>query len=160
VIMAQQLTHIDDKGDINMVDVGAKLPTRRLARACGRVLMQSATLDAIIQNKIAKGNVLVTAQIAGIMAAKQTAGLIPLCHPLALDKITVNITPDVLLPGLHVEASACLTGKTGVEMEALTAVSVACLTLYDMVKAIDKTLRITDIELTEKMGGRSGDWKK
>jgi len=154
--MADRLTHIDDKGVLNMVDVGAKAPTQRRARARGYLLMQRSTLDAIIHNRIAKGNVLATAQIAGIMAAKQTSALIPLCHPLMLDKISVDIRPDETLPGLYVEAMACLTGKTGVEMEALSAVSIACLTLYDMVKAIDKSLRITDIEIIEKTGGKSG----
>jgi len=158
--MAHQLTHIDDEGTLNMVDVGAKMPTRRRARARGLILMQPATLEAILHNRIAKGNVLATAQIAGIMAAKQTSALIPLCHPLMLDKITLDLVPDETLPGVRVEATASLNGKTGVEMEALTAVSVACLTLYDMVKAIDKTMRITDIELLEKSGGKSGEWKK
>jgi len=153
--MAQQFTHIDNGGGLNMVDVGDKLPTQRRARARGRILMQGATLAAILENRIGKGNVLATAQIAGIMAAKQTSLLIPLCHSLMLDKVMVDIVPDEALPGLHVEAQARLTGKTGVEMEALTAVSVACLTLYDMIKAIDKSLRITDIELVEKTGGKS-----
>jgi len=152
-----QLTHIDEKGALNMVDVGAKAPTKRQARARGIILMQRATVQAIIHNQIAKGNVLATVQIAGIMAAKQTASLIPLCHPLMLDKITLDVVPDESLPGVRLEATASLTGKTGVEMEALTAVSIACLTLYDMVKAIDKTMRITDIELIEKTGGKSGD---
>jgi len=152
--MSHQLTHIDEKGALNMVDVGSKMPTRRQARARGRILMQLVTLEAILHNRIAKGNVLATAQIAGIMAAKQTSMLIPLCHPLMLDKITVDIEADADLPGLHVEANVSLNGRTGVEMEALTAVSVACLTLYDMVKAIDKGMRITDIELVEKTGGK------
>jgi len=153
--MAHHLTHIDEKGGINMVDVGAKMPTHRRARARGLILMQPETLEAIVHNRIAKGNVLATAQIAGIMAAKQTASLIPLCHPLMFDKVTVDLVPDETLPGVRVEATASITGKTGVEMEALTAVSVACLTLYDMVKAIDKGLRISDIELLEKTGGKS-----
>jgi len=153
--MGEILTHIDEKGALNMVDVGAKLPTRRRARARGVVVMQRPTLEAIVKNRIAKGNVLATAQIAGIMAAKKTASLIPLCHPLMLDKVTVDIVADEDLPGLRLEALVSLSGKTGVEMEALTAVSVACLTLYDMVKSIDKSLRITDIELIEKIGGKS-----
>jgi len=153
--MSHNLTHLDEKGNLHMVDVGAKSPTKRQARAHGKILMQRQTLDAISHNQIAKGNVLTSAELAGIMAAKQTSSLIPLCHPLMLNKVAVTIIPDSSLPGLHVEATVSLDGKTGVEMEALTAVSIACLTIYDMVKAIDKTMRITDIELVEKTGGKS-----
>lgn len=156
--MTSPLTHLDQTGAANMVDVGDKVDTKRVAVAEGRVQMQTETLAAILAGDAAKGDVIGTARIAGIMAAKKTNELIPLCHPLLLNKITVDIEPDDTLPGLHVRATVGLTGKTGVEMEALTAVSVACLTIYDMAKAIDKAMIISDIRLISKSGGKSGDW--
>ena len=131
----------------------------RQATASGAVIMDPATLDLILSGNAKKGDVIATARIAGIMAAKKTHDLIPLCHPLALSSIAVDVVPDAGLPGLRVSATAKLDGKTGVEMEALTAVSVACLTIYDMAKAIDRGMRITDIRLEEKQGGRSGHWR-
>jgi cyclic pyranopterin phosphate synthase len=143
-----------------MVDVGDKAETTRIAVAEGAVRMLPATLDLILSGNTKKGDVLGTARIAGIMAAKKTSDLIPLCHPLMISKVTVEITPDAALPGLRVEATVKLTGKTGVEMEALTAVSVACLTIYDMAKAADKAMEITDIRLKSKTGGKSGDFSR
>ena len=153
------LTHIDAKGDARMVDVSAKPATERTAVAEGRVLMSKATLALIEQGQAKKGDVLATARIAGIMAAKRTSELIPLCHPLALSKVTLDISPDPRLPGCIVRASVKVTGPTGVEMEALTAVSVACLTIYDMVKAVDRGIRIEGIHLIEKIGGKSGHYR-
>ena len=152
------LTHISASGEAHMVDVSAKPSTARTARAQGRVVMQAATLALIRAGDARKGDVLGTARLAGIMAAKRTAELIPLCHPLALTQVTVDLTLDEALPGVRVEASARVTGQTGVEMEALTAVSVACLTIYDMVKAADRAMRIEGIHLVEKSGGASGDF--
>ena len=152
------LTHLDATGAANMVDVSEKAETTRVAIAEGAIVMQPATLDLALSGQAKKGDVIATARIAGIMAAKRTADLIPLCHPLALTKITVDISADPALPGFRVVAEAKLTGKTGVEMEALTAVSVACLTLYDMLKAADRGMRIEGIALREKRGGKSGDW--
>ena len=152
------LTHISASGEAHMVDVSAKPSTTRTARAEGCVVMQAATLALIRAGDAKKGDVLGTARLAGIMAAKRTAELIPLCHPLALTKVTVDLTLDDALPGVRVEASAKVTGQTGVEMEALTAVSVACLTIYDMVKAADRAMRIEGIHLVEKSGGASGDF--
>jgi cyclic pyranopterin phosphate synthase len=157
--MSARLTHVDERGEARMVDVTAKAVTTRTATASGAVAMARETLDLILAGGAAKGDVIGTARIAGIMAAKRTHELIPLCHPLALTKISVDIEPDLNLPGLRVTASAKLDGKTGVEMEALTAVSVACLTIYDMAKAADRAMRITDIRLEEKTGGRSGAWR-
>jgi cyclic pyranopterin phosphate synthase len=154
-----RLTHVDKAGAANMVDVGDKAVTARSATASGAVVMARKTLDLILSGNAKKGDVIGTARIAGIMAAKKAHELIPLCHPLALEKITVDIEPDVSLPGLRVTAVAKLSGKTGVEMEALTAVSVACLTIYDMAKAADRGMTITDIGLEAKSGGRSGDWR-
>jgi cyclic pyranopterin phosphate synthase len=142
-----------------MVDVGAKPVTARSAAASGAVVMAPATLDLILSGNAKKGDVIAVARIAGIMAAKKTHDLIPLCHPLALTRIAVEIAPDATLPGLRVTATAELDGRTGVEMEALTAVSVACLTIYDMAKAVDRGMRITDVRLEEKKGGRSGHWR-
>ncbi|MFQ3456644.1 cyclic pyranopterin monophosphate synthase MoaC [Bradyrhizobium sp. UFLA01-814] len=153
------LTHIDAKGEARMVDVSAKPATERTAVAEGRVLMSKATLALIETGQAKKGDVLATARIAGIMAAKRTSELIPLCHPLALTKVTIDITPDRKLPGCIVRASVKVTGPTGVEMEALTAVSVACLTIYDMVKAVDRGIRIEGIHLVEKIGGKSGHYR-
>ncbi len=152
------LTHLDATGAANMVDVSDKAETDRVAIAGGRILMRAATLDLALSGAAKKGDVVATARIAGIMAAKRTADLIPLCHPLALTKVTVDIVPDAALPGFRVTALTKVTGKTGVEMEALTAVSVACLTLYDMLKAVDRGMRIEAIALLEKTGGKTGDW--
>ncbi len=153
------LTHIGKDGSANMVDVGDKPATSRFARAGGTVKMAAETLDLILAGNAKKGDVIGTARIAGIMAAKRTHDLIPLCHPLALNKILVEIEPDMDLPGLRVYADASLKGQTGVEMEVLTAVSVACLTIYDMAKAVDRGMEIGEIRLLEKSGGRSGEWK-
>ena len=152
-----KLTHLDDQGKARMVDVGDKDVTRRTAVAQGRVLMKPETLALILEGTAAKGDVLAAARLAGIMAAKQTANLIPLCHPLAISRAAV----DFAFGPAHVdvEATVSVDGKTGVEMEALTAVSVACLTLYDMLKAVDRGMTITNIRLVEKLGGRSGHWK-
>jgi cyclic pyranopterin monophosphate synthase len=153
------LTHIDSRGEARMVDVSAKAATERLAVAEGCVVMSIQTLDMVRQGNAAKGDVLGTARIAGIMAAKRTSELIPLCHPLALSKVTVDIIPDADLPGCRVKATVKVTGPTGVEMEALTAVSVACLTIYDMIKAVERSARIDGIRLIEKSGGKSGHFK-
>lgn len=153
------LTHIDAAGEARMVDVSAKPRTERIAVAEGRVVMTRATLDLILSGNAKKGDVLGTARIAGIMAAKRTHELIPLCHPLALSKVTLDITPDTALPGCVVRAAVKVTGPTGVEMEALTAVSVACLTIYDMIKAVERGVRIEGIHLVEKKGGKSGHYR-
>ena len=142
-----------------MVDVSAKPATERTAVAEGRVAMSEATLELIVSGNAKKGDVLGTARVAGIMAAKRTSDLIPLCHPLALSKVTLDIVPDQKLPGCIVRATVKATGPTGVEMEALTAVSVACLTIYDMLKSIDRAMTIEGIELLAKSGGKSGDWR-
>ena len=157
--MAAALTHIGAAGEANMVDVGDKAETTRTAVAEGTVTMRPETLDLILSGNAKKGDVLGTARIAGIMAAKRTHELIPLCHPILLTKVTVEIEPDDALPGLRVTALARVTGKTGVEMEALTAASVACLTIYDMAKAADRGMVISGIRLIEKTGGKSGDFK-
>ena len=154
-----ELTHIDQSGKAQMVDVSAKPATERTARAKGAVIMQPETLALALSGDAKKGDVLAVARIAGIMAAKRTHDLIPLCHPLALSKIAVDITADDTLPGLRVETFAKLSGQTGVEMEALTAASVACLTIYDMLKAVDRAMTITDIKLVEKTGGQSGPYR-
>ena len=154
------LTHIGGSGEANMVDVGDKTETVRIAVAEGHVRMKAETLTLILEGDAKKGDVIGTARLAGIMAAKQTANLIPLCHPLMLTKVTVDVTPDPTLPGLRVEALAKLMGRTGVEMEALTAVSVACLTIYDMAKAADREMEIGGIQLVSKSGGRSGDYRR
>lgn len=152
------LTHIGDDGRARMVDVSGKDETLRVARAAGRLVCAPETLDQVREGKSPKGPVIATAELAGVMGAKRTADLIPLCHPLALTHVAVEIAPDEALPGFLVTAEARSRGATGVEMEALTAVSVACLTLFDMLKAIDKTMRITDLRLLSKTGGKSGDW--
>jgi cyclic pyranopterin phosphate synthase len=154
------LTHLGGSGEANMVDVGDKAETVRVAVAQGHVRMKPETLALILEGDAKKGDVIGTARLAGIMAAKQTANLIPLCHPLMLTKVTVDITPDATLPGLRVEALAKLTGRTGVEMEALTSVSVACLTIYDMAKAADREMEIGGIQVVSKSGGRSGDFQR
>ena len=154
-----RLTHLAEDGSASMVDVGEKADTVRIAEAEGHVRMRAETLALILAGDMKKGDVIGAARIAGIMAAKQTANLIPLCHPLALTKVSVDIEPDEALPGLRVYALAKLTGKTGVEMEALTAVSVTCLTIYDMAKAVDRGMEIGGIKVLAKSGGKSGDWK-
>lgn len=152
------LTHIDETGAARMVDVGAKPATMREARAACRIVMQPGTLALILAGTAKKGDVLATARIAGIMAAKRTADLIPLCHPLALSAVTIDLMPDPALPGVQITAMVRTTGPTGVEMEALTAASVAALTLYDMVKAVDRAMRIDDLRVTHKSGGKSGEF--
>jgi cyclic pyranopterin phosphate synthase len=154
-----KLTHIDETGAASMVDVSDKAITEREATAEGRVVMAAETLALIKTGNAKKGDVLGVARIAGIMAAKKTHELIPLCHPLMLSKISVELVPDDALPGICVRATAKLSGQTGVEMEALTAVSVACLTIYDMVKAADRTMQIEGIRLLEKRGGKSGHFR-
>lgn len=156
--MVSKLTHIDQSGAANMVDVGSKDETERQAVAEGSVRMKPETLALILEGNAAKGDVIGTARLAGIMAAKKTSDIIPLCHPLMLTKVAVEIEPDHTLPGLRVRALARLKGRTGVEMEALTAVSVTCLTIYDMAKAVDKHMEIGGIRVIEKSGGKSGDW--
>jgi cyclic pyranopterin monophosphate synthase len=157
--MPGKLTHLGKSGEARMVDVSAKPPTERTAIAEGHVVMSKSTLDLVLRGDAKKGDVLGAARIAGIMAAKKTHELIPLCHPLALSKVAVDIEPDTSLPGLIVRASVKVTGPTGVEMEALTAVSVACLTIYDMVKAVERGMRIENIHLVEKRGGKSGRYR-
>ncbi len=154
-----KLSHLGARGEARMVDVSAKPATEREAVAEGRVVMQRATLDIVRKGNAKKGDVLGTARIAGIMAAKRTHELIPLCHPLAISQVEVDLTPDAKLPGIAVKARVKVAGPTGVEMEALTAVSVACLTIYDMVKAVDRGMRIEGIRLLEKRGGRSGHYR-
>jgi len=153
-----ELTHLDDNGQARMVDVGGKAETRRVAVASGFIAMSQAARDTISDGSIPKGDVLAAARIAGIMAAKKTSELIPLCHPLALDAVTVDFAMEGT--GVRVTASASLSGRTGVEMEAMTAVSVALLTIYDMAKALDKAMVIGEIMLIEKRGGKSGDWTR
>lgn len=154
-----RLTHLSAAGEANMVDVGDKPSTMREATAEGRVVMAPETLKLVIGGDAKKGDVLGVARVAGIMAAKRTHELIPLCHPLALSKVSVDLTPDPSLPGVVVTATARVTGPTGVEMEALTAVAVACLTVYDMTKAVDRGMRIEGVRLLAKSGGRSGDFR-
>jgi cyclic pyranopterin phosphate synthase len=154
-----KLTHLAKSGEARMVDVSAKPATARVAVAEGRVIMSKKTLDLVLAGDAKKGDVLGAARIAGIMAGKKTHELIPLCHPLGLSKIAVDIEPDRKLPGFIVRATAKVTGQTGVEMEALTAVSVACLTIYDMVKAVERGMRIEGIHLVEKSGGQSGRYR-
>ncbi|MFY9734314.1 MAG: cyclic pyranopterin monophosphate synthase MoaC [Rhodoplanes sp.] len=155
----KQLTHLGRRGEARMVDVSGKAVTERVAVAEGRVVMARATLDLVRAGNAKKGDVLGAARIAGIMAAKKTHELIPLCHPLALSKIEVDIAPEPDSSGLRVRATVKLAGKTGVEMEALTAVAVACLTIYDMVKAVERGMRIEGIRLLEKRGGKSGRYR-
>jgi cyclic pyranopterin monophosphate synthase len=156
---AARLSHLGRGGEARMVDVSAKAETEREAVAEGRVVMTPATLDLVLAGNAKKGDVIGAARLAGIMAAKRTHELIPLCHPLAVAKVAVDIMPDRDLPGLKVSATVKVTGRTGVEMEALTAVSIACLTVYDMVKAVERGMRIEGIRLTEKRGGRSGHYR-
>lgn len=154
-----RLTHLDQKGEAHMVDVGDKAETVRVAVAEGHVVMQAETLAIVRDGEAKKGDVLGTARLAGIMAAKRAHELIPLCHPLLLSKIAVDLSIDETLPGVRVRAEVKLTGKTGVEMEALTAVSVACLTVYDMVKAVDRAMHIEGVRLVHKSGGKSGTYE-
>ncbi len=156
----RRLTHFDDAGRAAMVDVSAKPATTRTAEARARVLMQPETLKLIEDGTAAKGDVLGVARLAGIMAAKRTADLIPLCHPLAIAKVAVDLEPNRADSAVDIVATVKLTGQTGVEMEALTAASVAALTVYDMVKAVDRGMRITDIRVTRKAGGKSGDFSQ
>jgi cyclic pyranopterin monophosphate synthase len=155
----RRLTHLGRRGEARMVDVSKKPPTERLAVAEGRVIMRKSTLDIVCKGDAKKGDVIGAARIAGIMAGKRTHELIPLCHPLAISQIEVNAEPDAKLPGIKITARVKVSGQTGVEMEALTAVSVACLTVYDMVKAVDRGMRIEGIRLIEKRGGRSGHYR-
>ena len=152
------LTHFDADGKAHMVNVGDKPVTDRVAVACGEIRMAEATLDRIREGGFGKGDVLGVARLAGIMGAKQTAGLIPLCHPLGLDHVAVDLEMDETLPGVRITATCRVTGRTGIEMEAMTAVSVAALTVYDMCKAVDRGMQIGAIRLTHKSGGKSGDF--
>lgn len=154
----ERLTHVDDAGAARMVDISAKAATQRMARARGAITMRPETLAAIRDNQIAKGDVLAVARIAGIMGAKRTSELVPLCHPIALSDIQLQLSLDEQLPGVWVEATARTSGPTGVEMEAIMAVSVSLVTLYDMAKGVDKGMMIGQISLIEKRGGKSGDW--
>ena len=158
--MTKPLTHLDESGAANMVDVAEKPVTERVAVAEGAVIMAPATLAMIRAGDAKKGDVIGTARIAGIMAAKRTHELIPLCHAIALSAITIDIEPDDALPGLRVRATAKVADRTGVEMEALTAVALACLTIYDMAKAADRGMEVTAIRLVQKRGGRSGTWRR
>jgi cyclic pyranopterin monophosphate synthase len=157
--MSARLSHLDEKGEARMVDVSEKAVTARTAIAEGFVSMRPETLGMILDGTASKGDVLATARIAGIMAAKKTAELIPLCHPLPLTQVTLAFVPSRAPSGIKVEATAKVEGKTGVEMEALTAVTIACLTLYDMCKAVDRAMTFSGIRLVEKTGGRSGDFR-
>jgi cyclic pyranopterin phosphate synthase len=155
-----ELTHIDAEGRARMVDVGEKAETARTASAEGFIKMTLETLDAIERNALSKGDAIAAARIAGIMAAKRTAELIPLCHPIALTDVGVDLEVDRSLPGVHVTGWASTRGRTGVEMEALAAVTVALLTIYDMAKGLDRGMEISGVRVTEKRGGRTGDWKR
>ena len=157
--MTKRLTHLDETGRATMVDVGDKAVTERVAVARGRVAMRPDTLALIVAGNMKKGDVLAVAQVAGIMAAKRTSELIPLCHHLLLNQIAVTCTPNAEQSCVDIEATVRVSGKTGVEMEALTAVTVAGLTIYDMAKAVDREMRLTDVRLIRKSGGRSGDWE-
>ena len=154
------LTHVDETGRARMVDVSGKNPSERVAVATGAIRMAATTLDAIRTNSLKKGDVLSVARVAGIMAAKKTSELIPLCHPIALTDIRVEFTLDDSLPGVRVQTLARTMERTGVEMEALTAAAAALLTIYDMAKALDRGMTITSVALLEKSGGASGDWKR
>jgi cyclic pyranopterin phosphate synthase len=154
------LTHLSRKGEAHVVDVSDKPDTKRVALARGRIVMNAATLTLAIEGQAKKGDVFGVARVAGIMAAKKTHELVPLCHPLPVTKIVVDLEPDENLPGVIVHAEVSVTGKTGVEIEALTAVSVALLTVYDMLKAVDRGMSIEGVELVEKRGGRSGEWRR
>jgi cyclic pyranopterin monophosphate synthase len=153
------LSHFDGDGHAHMVDVSGKPVTKRVATATGRVRMEAATLALVVQGAAKKGDVLAVARLAGIMGAKRTADLIPLCHPLAITKVTVDLAPDDTLPGVVITATVKTSGQTGVEMEALTAVSVACLTVYDMLKAVDRAMVIDAVQVILKDGGKSGRYE-
>jgi cyclic pyranopterin phosphate synthase len=155
-----KLTHFSAAGDAHMVDVGDKAVTQRMAVAEGRILMQPETLQLILEGRHGKGDVLGVARVAGIMAAKKTADLVPLCHPLALTKVAVDFTPHEETASIHCAATVHTSGQTGVEMEALTAVQIALLTIYDMCKAVDKGMEMTEVRLLEKRGGKSGTWRR
>lgn len=155
-----KLSHVDQSGRARMVDVGDKPESERTAVAEGAVRMSAEAYDLVAKQAIAKGDVLAVAEVAGVMGAKRTGELIPLCHPLALDVVTVEAVLDQSLPGVRVVATAKVTGRTGVEMEALTAVAVACLTVYDMVKSVDRTMTIHEVKLLSKTGGTRGDWRR
>lgn len=157
--MGDELTHLDETGRARMVDVGDKAVTQRVAIAEGRVLMRADTLELALKGDSKKGDVRAVAEIAGLMGGKRTSELIPLCHPIALSSLRVSIEPDTALPGFVITATAKTTGQTGVEMEALTAVSIAALAIYDMLKAADRAMRIEGVRLLAKSGGASGDWK-
>ena len=156
----KKLSHLDGAGHARMVDVGDKPESERTAVADGSVRMSAEAFELVSKQAIAKGDVLAVAEVAGVMGAKRTGELIPLCHPLTLDLVTVEAALDSGLPGVRVVATAKATGRTGVEMEALTAVAVACLTIYDMVKAVDRTMTIGDVRLLSKTGGTRGDWRR
>ena len=162
----QQLTHIDEKGDVRMVDVSAKADTQRIAVAEGTILMQPETLALIVEGRAAKGDVLACARVAGVMACKRTSDLIPMCHPLNITKAKVECEPIEAgvrgdgRVGIHVTVTCGVTGKTGIEMEALTGASIACLTIYDMCKAVDRGMEITDVRLLLKDGGKTGLWQR
>ncbi|OYV70790.1 MAG: cyclic pyranopterin monophosphate synthase MoaC [Gemmatimonadetes bacterium 21-71-4] len=158
--MSESLSHVGPEGKARMVDVSGKPVTLRTARAAGQIRMARATLDAIQANTLKKGDVLGVARVAGVMAAKRTAELIPLCHPLPLDDLQVTLTPDPDLPGIRAEATARSTGRTGVEMEAIVAVTMALVTVYDMAKAGDREMVIGEVLLVEKTGGQRGDWAR
>jgi cyclic pyranopterin monophosphate synthase len=158
--MTERLSHIGPEGQARMVDVSGKPVTVRTARAAGQIRMAPATLEAIEANSLRKGDVLGVARVAGVMAAKRTADLIPLCHPLPLDDVQVTLVPDPALPGLRAEATARSTGRTGVEMEAIVAVTTALITVYDMAKAVDREMVIGEVMLLEKTGGQRGDWSR
>ena len=155
---ARALTHVSDEGDARMVDVSSKPATDRIARATGAIRMRAATLAAIRDDTLAKGDVLTVAKVAGIMAAKRTSELVPLCHPIALSDVQIVLSLDDTLPGVRVESTARTTAQTGVEMEAIIAVSLCLVTLYDMAKSVDRDMVISDVMLVEKSGGRSGRW--
>ena len=158
--MTERLSHVGPAGEARMVDVSGKPVTLRTARAAGRIRMAPATLEAIRANTLEKGDVLGVARVAGVMAAKRTAELVPLCHPLPLDDVQVTLTPDPGLPGIQVEAIARCTGRTGVEMEAIVAASIALVTVYDMAKSVDREMVIGEVRLLEKTGGQRGDWSR
>ena len=155
-----KLSHVRSDGSARMVDVGDKATTQRVARATGSIRMSPATVEAIRRNALVKGDVLTVARIAGIMAAKRTAELIPLCHTIALDDVQVSAAIDDALPGVRVEATAKTSARTGVEMEAMVAVTVTLVTVYDMAKGIDREMVVSDVRLEEKSGGKSGNWKR
>jgi cyclic pyranopterin monophosphate synthase len=158
--MTDKLSHVGDSGEARMVDVSAKAETERVAKATGSIRMRPETLTAIVNAEVKKGDVLGVARVAGVMAAKRTADLIPLCHPLMLTDVQVILTPDESLPGIVAESTVKTLGRTGVEMEAMTAVSVALLTVYDMAKALDRGMEISDISLASKSGGARGDFSR